>query len=48
MLEEYLIPKIEITPKRLEIGIYNVIKRGLKINFTFISNVRNGSCHLKK
>jgi uncharacterized membrane protein len=30
---EYFIQKIEITPKRLGIGIHNVNKSGLKINF---------------
>jgi hypothetical protein len=29
--KEYFIQKIEITPKRLEIVIYNVDKSGLKI-----------------
>jgi hypothetical protein len=28
---EYFIQKIEITPKRLQIGIHNVNKSGLKI-----------------
>jgi hypothetical protein len=45
--KEYFIQKIEITPKRLQIGIHNVNKSGLKI-FTFIFSIRNGSCHLKK
>jgi hypothetical protein len=29
--KEYFIQKIEITPKRLQIGIHNVNKSGLKI-----------------
>jgi hypothetical protein len=29
--KEYFIQKIEITPKRLQIGIHNVNKNGLKI-----------------
>jgi hypothetical protein len=40
------IKKIEITSKRLEIGIHiNIV--ALKLNFTFMSSVRNGSYHLK-
>jgi hypothetical protein len=31
--KEYFIQKIEITPQRLEIGIHNVNKSGLKIKF---------------
>jgi hypothetical protein len=31
--KEYFIQKIEITPKRLEIGIHNVNKSSLKIKF---------------
>jgi hypothetical protein len=31
--KEYFIQKIEITLKRLEIGIHNVNKSGLKIKF---------------
>jgi hypothetical protein len=31
--KEYFIQKIEITPKRLQIGIHNVNKSGLKIKF---------------
>jgi hypothetical protein len=31
--KEYFIQKIEIPPKRLEIGIQNVNKSGLKIKF---------------
>jgi hypothetical protein len=31
--KEYFIQKIEITPKRLGIGIHNVNKSGLKIKF---------------
>jgi alanyl-tRNA synthetase len=31
--KEYFIEKIEITPKRLEIGIHNVNKSGLQIKF---------------
>jgi hypothetical protein len=47
--KEYFIQKIEITPKRLQIGIHNVNKSRLKIfNFKFISSIRSGSCHLKK
>jgi hypothetical protein len=46
--KKYLIQKIEITLKRLEIGIHKVNKSGLKLNFTFISSMRNGSGHLKK
>jgi hypothetical protein len=46
--KEYFIQKIEITPKRLQIGIHNVLKVALKFNFTFISSIRNGNCHLKK
>jgi hypothetical protein len=46
--KEYFIQKIEITPKRLQIGIHNVNKSALKCNFTFISSIRNGICHLKK
>jgi hypothetical protein len=46
--KKYFIQKIEITPKRLQIGIHNVNKSGIKFNFTFISSIRNGSCHLKK
>jgi hypothetical protein len=45
--KKYFIQKIEITPKRLQIGIHNVNKSGikfnLKFNFTFISSIRNGS-----
>jgi hypothetical protein len=44
--KEYFIQKIEITPKRLQIGM--LIKMALKFNFTFISSIRNGSYHLKK
>jgi hypothetical protein len=33
LLHNILIQKIEITPKRLEIGIHNVNKSGLKIKF---------------
>jgi hypothetical protein len=29
--KEYFIKKIEITPKRLQIGIHNVNKSGIKI-----------------
>jgi hypothetical protein len=38
--KEYFIQKIEITPKRLEIGIHNVNKSDLKIKF-YIYN----KCH---
>jgi hypothetical protein len=31
--KEYFIQKIEITPKRLQIGIKNVNKSGVKIKF---------------
>jgi hypothetical protein len=31
--KEYFIQKIEIRPQRLEIGIFNVNKSGLKIKF---------------
>jgi hypothetical protein len=33
MKKEYFIQKIEITPKRLEIGLHNVNKSGLRIEF---------------
>jgi hypothetical protein len=31
--KEYFIQKIEITPKRLEVGIHTVNKSGLRIKF---------------
>jgi hypothetical protein len=31
--EEYFIQKIEITPRRLGVGIHNVIRGGLRIEF---------------
>jgi hypothetical protein len=33
LIKKYFIQKIEITPKRLEIGIHNVNKSGFKIKF---------------
>jgi hypothetical protein len=41
----YFIQEIEITPKRHAQLLMKVV---LKLNFTLISSMRNGSCYLKK